>query len=202
MMRTFSVVFHPLLMATYALLIFYLYLPEIFSPVALRSIPTVILATFLTTCIIPVISILILKMTSRVTSLELSNREERILPFFTITLFYGAATYMYFTKLHLNPPLTSMMVVVTALIAILLLITLKFKVSIHAAAAWGTVGLLVALGLKVMGDKLIIPITVFMIISGAVSTSRLWLGSHRPVEIWVGSLIGFGFCFAGVYLFG
>lgn len=200
-MKTFSVIFHPLLMATYVLLTFYLYLPEIFSPVALRSIPTVILATFLTTFIIPIISILILKMTSRVSSLELTQREDRILPFISIVLFYGAATYMYFTKLHIQPPLSIMMLVVTLLIAILLLITFRYKISIHAAASWGVVGLLVALSQKVSGGNLMIPIALFTFIAGLVSTSRLWLGNHTPSEIWSGTFLGFVFCFSGVYFF-
>lgn len=201
LMKTFSVLFHPLLMATYVLVTFYLYLPEVFSPIALRSVPTVILATFLTTCIIPVVSILILKMTSRVSSLELSQREERILPFLSIVIFYGAATYMYFTKLHVQPPLTSMMIIVTALITLLLLITFKYKISIHAAASWGAVGLLVALGQKVSGGHLLVPIAIFTVAAGLVSTSRLWLGSHKPSEIWAGTFLGFLFCFTGVYFF-
>lgn len=200
-MKSVSAIFHPLLMATYVLVAFYLFMPDIFSPVALNSVPVVILATFLTTFIIPIISIAILKMTSRITNLELTNREERILPFLSIALFYAAATYMYFNKLHMQPPLSNMMITVTALITILLLITFRFKISIHAAASWGSVGLLIALNLKLANQTLMIPTLLFIVIAGLVSTSRLWLGSHTAKEIWAGTFLGFLFCFSGIFFF-
>jgi hypothetical protein len=140
-------------------------------------------------------------MTSRVSNLELTKREERILPFLAIAIFYGAATYMFFVKLKLNPPLTTMMVLVTVLIVLLSIITVKFKISIHAAASWGVVGLLSALSLKLTGGMLLYPLIFVTLMAGAVSSARLKLGYHTPKEIWSGSLMGFMLNFMGLYLF-
>ncbi len=202
LMRLISFLFHPLLLATYLLLIFYRYLPELFSPVAASSIPKLILATFITTFIIPVLSISIMRMTSRVRSLELTNRQERILPFISITLFYLAATYVFISKLSITPPLSIMMIASTVLIFILLVITLKYKISIHAAAIWGTCGVITALSIKLTGMSLIYPVLGAFIAAGLVSSSRLYLGFHKPGEIWYGSAVGFVICFAAVYFFG
>jgi hypothetical protein len=201
-MKFVSFVLHPLLLASYVMLIFYFYLPEFFSPVASNSIPTLILATFITTFIIPVLSILIMKMTSRISNLELTNREERIMPFISIALFYAAATYMYMTKLQISPPLSIMMVSVTALIILLLLITFRFKISIHATAIWGCSGLLVGTSLKLTGTTLLVPLAILFVLSGLVSSSRLHLGYHTPQEIWTGSIFGFFFCLGSVLIFG
>ncbi len=201
LMKLISVLFHPLLMATYTLIVFYYYTPELFSPVSFSAIPIVLFATFLTTFLIPLLSILLMKMTSRVSSLELSKREERILPFISISLFYGAATYMFFEKLKLSPPLTTTMIIVTALIVILSLITLKFKISIHAAASWGVVGLLIALSMRITGSGLFLPVVISILAAGLVASSRLFLQLHTPKEIWSGSFLGFIFTFLGLWFF-
>ena len=201
-MKVISLIFHPLLLSSYLMVIFYFYLPEIFNPVGINSIPTLILATFITTFLIPVLSVAILKMTSRVSSLELTKREERILPFISITMFYGAATYMFISKLMIVPPLSIMMITSTALIFLLLLITLKFKISIHATAIWGICGLMAALSVKLSGLELIIPLVITAFSAGLVSSSRLHLNFHSPKEIWVGSFLGFFFCFTCIYIFG
>ena len=201
-MKLVSLIFHPLLLSSYLMVIFYFYLPEIFNPVAVNSVPTLILATFITTFLIPVLSVAILKMTSKVSSLELTGREERILPFISITLFYGAATYMFISKLMIAPPLSIMMITSTALIFLLLLITLKFKISIHATAIWGICGQIAALSVKLSGLELIFPLVITAFSAGLVSSSRLHLNFHSPKEIWVGSFLGFFFCFTSLYIFG
>lgn len=188
-------------MATFVMVAFYYVAPELFSPVPLSSIPVVLFAAFLTTFLIPLLSILILKMTSRVSSLELTKREERILPFASITLFYGAATYMFYEKLQLGPPLTTIMILVSCLILLLSLITLKFKISIHAAGSWGVAGLFVAMSFGIAGQSMFIPVICSVLIAGAVSWSRLALGYHTSKEVWAGSFLGFLFTFFLLLLF-
>ncbi len=201
-MKAVSIVFHPLLISSYVLALFYFYLPELFSPVATDAIPMLLLATLITTFIIPALSISIMKMTSRITSMELSNREERILPFISISIFYGAATYMFITKLYITPPLSIMLIGVSTLIVLLLLITFRFKISIHAAAIWGACGFLTALSNKMMGTQLIIPVIACFFVAGLVSSSRLYLNSHTSGEVWTGSALGFVFCYGIMFVFG
>ncbi len=202
-MRFISQLFHPLLMITYVLLLLYIYLPEAFSPVAAESIPSLLLATFLTTVVIPALSISLLRMTSKITSMELTNREERILPFLSIAIFYGSATFLFITKLSINPPVSIMLIGVSVLLVILFLITLgKFKISIHSAAIWGVCGFLCALSISITGTQLMIPLLIAFIAAGLVSTSRLFLNYHTSTEIWSGALLGFVYCFLVMYYFG
>lgn len=93
-----------------------------------------------------------------------------------------------------------MMLLVTGLIILLSLITLKFKISIHAAASWGVVGLLAALSLKMTGGMLMTPLIGAALAAGAVSSARLKLGYHTPVEVWSGSFTGFMLNFMGLYI--
>ena len=200
-MKLWSAVFHPLLLATYLMVVLYFWAPELFGTLGVRRIPILILATAITTFIIPSLSIGMMRLTSKITSLGLSQREERLMPFFTITLFYAATTYMFITQFRIGGVFTVMMILVTTLIFFLSLITVKFKISIHAAASWGGSGILTYLALQDT-PELYYPLIGSIICSGLVCTSRLYLGLHSPKEIWVGSIFGFSFCLMGLSLFG
>ncbi len=76
-------------------------------------------------------------------------------------------------------------------------ITLFYKVSIHSAAIWGIVGILLPLN-KVADGLLLIPTIILIVAAGLVMSSRLMLNAHTPREVLVGSLLGFGVGFVGI----
>jgi membrane-associated phospholipid phosphatase len=201
-MRFVSGVFHPLLLSTYFLLVLFLYHPAFFSPVDQTQIPRLILAAFVTTFVIPALSILIMKFTSRITSLSLSNREERSLPFVSILLFYAATTYLFTSRIGMKPPLSSMMIAMTALIGILLIITQWKKISIHAASMWAFAGLMSGVFISFPGENIIYPVIASTLVAGLVSSSRLYLKRHSEKEVWTGAGIGFGVGIFTVIFFG
>ena len=167
-MKLISGLFHPLILATYFLLLIYFFYPAFFSPVSESQIPKLILAAFVTTFIIPVLSILIMKFTSRISSLTLNAREERLLPFISILLFYASTTYLFTFQLGMKPPLSSMMVAMTSLIAMLLIITNWQKISIHAAASWAFAGLMSGVFISFPGDNLMMQVVSAILIAGLV----------------------------------
>lgn len=199
-MKLISGVLHPLLMATYMSLILFLNVPEIF-PFQLRTIIYLLLAVFLTTCAIPAFSIYSLRLFSFVSSLELTNRKERPFPFLLIFIWYAVASYVFVSRLQLGKPFSTIIIAVTILIGILFVITKWFKISIHSTAIWSAAGILASLVLfndVAMQGALVISI----LLAGLVGTSRLYLGYHRPEEIWFGALLGFLFSFFALYFFG
>lgn len=201
-MKVISAVFHPLLMATYSCTILYLIIPEIFSPIRQESIPYYIAVVFITTCIVPALSVLFLKLTQRISNLEITKREERSLPFLAIGTFYGVTCYMFYTKMNVPLALLIMMISVTILIFLIYLVSLRFKISVHSAAIWGVSGLFSSLAIKYL-TTLSIPILAIIFLSaGITTTSRLYLGRHTPEESWSGAILGFFFCFTAFFLFG
>ena len=190
-MRFVSVIFHPLIMATYFMCVLLIYEPSFFSPVDASQVPRLIMAAFVTTFVIPLLSILIMKFTSRISTLSMSDREERIIPFISIFLFYAATTYLFISRLGIHPPLSTMMIAMTLLIGLLLIITHWQKISIHAAASWGSAGLLSGIFIIYPAEGIMTPLLVSLIIAGIVSSSRLYLQRHTEKEVWTGSMIGF-----------
>ncbi|MBE61367.1 MAG: hypothetical protein CMB89_03330 [Flammeovirgaceae bacterium] len=202
LMKSISAVFHPLLMATYSCLIMFLVIPELFAPIRYESIPYFIGVVFVTTCIVPAISILFLRFTQRVSSLEITKLEERSLPFLSIGTFYGVTTYMFYAKMNVPITLLVMMIAVTCMIFLIYLISFKFKISVHSSAIWGVSGLFSALAIKYLTTLNITAIAIIFFAAGLTTTSRLYLGRHTPQESWSGALLGFTLCFLTFYFFG
>ena len=200
-LKPIGIIFHPLLMATYSCILFYFLFPQVFSPIAFDAIPNFIGIVFLTTFIIPVISILFLKYTNRITSLEMSLREERVLPFISITAFYAITTYLFITKIHVSEQLAVIMLEVTVLVGLILLISIRYKISVHAAGIWGTFGIFSAFAMRYLTTSSIAYLIALVLLAGIVSFSRLYLRKHTDDEVWAGAILGFLLCFSGTYMF-
>ncbi len=189
-------------MATYCSVLFYLFIPELYSPIPVRTIPYFIGAIVLTTFLVPFISIVFLKLSRRITSLEVTNREERIFPFLSIFLFYAITTYMFHAQLHVPNVFVSIMVIITSLILIVTIISFRFKISVHSTAAWGVAGIFSAINMTTsQAGNLLWVLAVILFIAGITTSSRLYLGRHTPTESWFGIILGFVFCFLGYYWF-
>lgn len=200
-MKLVSILFHPLLMATYSSTLLFFLFPAIFSPLAVQSIPFFIGAIFVTTCALPALTILFLQITKRVSSWELTLREERILPFGSIACFYAVSTYMFYVKMNLTATIMTVMVISTVLIFLLTFISLVYKISVHAAGAWGICGILCAISVKMLNEPSWSVLGGAFLMAGITCTSRLHLNRHTPAEVWLGSFVGFFFCLCGTYCF-
>jgi len=201
LMKLISAVFHPLLLSTHMMIMLFFTAPEIIGSIGREFIPNLILALFLSTAVIPALGVGFMKFSSKISDYEITEREERFWPFLLITVFYVATTYFMISKFRIGETFGLMMITVSAMIFSLLVITFLFKISVHAAANWGGAGILTFLFIQ-NSAPLFVPLIAMFVISGAVATSRLYLGYHTPKEIWGGSVFGFSFCFLVLSLFG
>ncbi|MEM8893273.1 MAG: PA-phosphatase [Bacteroidota bacterium] len=181
--------------------IFY-FLPESVKPIDNEAIPYLILAILITTFIIPVLSISALRFTSTISSFSLERREERVIPFAFICMFYGLTTYLFIERIQVNDVIALMMITTSVLIVLLTVITLKYKISIHAAGVAGGIGFLVALARIYQSEALIYPAAFGVVLCGLVMSARLYLNSHSLNEVVLGCLLGFSLCFGSVLLLG
>jgi membrane-associated phospholipid phosphatase len=163
-----------------------------------RQIITVI---FLVTFVIPAISISFLRVTKSISSLKLENRKERLIPFFFITIFYGVASWMFLSKLNFTGSINIILITITALILLLTLITLFWKISAHATGVGGVLGFLSAIYLQDPNKESLVSISAAVIMSGLVLSSRLYLNAHNPRQVYAGLFLGFIFSFASILLF-
>ena len=196
-----SVVLHPLLMPSYLFLIIILFAPQVLEPLTDGMMFRVLLIVIATTFILPLISIGILKMSMLIKDFLLHNREDRILPFLFVTMFYGISAYMFYQKIHLNDLIFFMLAGITALLLLLTFITFFWKISIHSAGLAGIAGFLVGIQYWQPAYDLLYPIAGVILIGGLVMSARLRLNAHWPSEVYAGGLLGFLVCFFSLYIF-
>lgn len=192
--QVISVVFHPLLMTTYLFGILTIYLPTMLLPV--RSSLWLIFLVFLMTFLLPALNFLFFRMTGTIRDLSMVERKDRVLPFAFITILYVFVTGMFYWKFPV-PNLLKLMLIVSLMVMSSSVLTLFYKVSVHAVAVWGIIGIMLPLN-KAADGSLLYPLAAALAIAGVVMSSRLFLDVHKPREVMVGGLMGFSIGFAGM----
>jgi hypothetical protein len=200
--RFISIIFHPLLLATYLFTLFYFVLPSAWAPIPLGNASTLLVMLLLITFVLPAINLYLFKALGIISSLELGKRKERRLPFIFIALIYCAVTYMItrFTPIYWDDNFMRFFLIIDALVIVSVLITFFYRASIHALALSGLVGIFLPLN-KMTEDINVFYATLGLIVlTGVVMSARLQLNAHSPREMLVGSLLGLATGFAGMVI--
>lgn len=187
--RFLSLILHPILMPSYVLWFllhqggYYTSFTDPFEKAALY----LLVVTF--TLLLPITFINRLLKSGRIKSFEMETRQERVLPFTGYLIMITAGWYLM-VLLRL-PALPSVMVLGAAVaVAVALVITLRWKISIHMVGIGGVMGVMTALASILIID-LSMPIVLTLLVSGLLGSARLSLGAHKPWEVYTGFIAGF-----------
>lgn len=187
--KIMSTVFSPILVPTYGLL-----LAMTFSILTILPIATKLWVTVMTLVItggIPFLGIAALYMTGRVSDPGLNNRGERTWPYvFTMVAYLLCSFYLY--KANAPQWLWSFPIGGALAVVISLVVNFKWKISAHLAAMGGLVAMLfdiVRNGDAIPGIEWVI--TVAILLTGLLATSRIILGRHTPWQTIAGAANGF-----------
>ena len=198
--RFFSTVMSPLLMPTYGVFLALWVSVMCYIPMGMRLM--VIVVVFGITCILPMVFIALLHNAKVITDKRLLNAKERWLPYvFTVACYVGAAFYLR----HVHSPawLEAFMWGGTVAVTVSALITLRWKISAHAAGVAGLVALLFGIpdmGLEAFG--LFGTICITILLCGCVCTSRMLLDRHDLWQVLAGSVNGFFWVYWAIRIFG
>ena len=196
-----SAVFQPLLMPS---LVYFAALFHIDNStnLTLNGRWSVLLIIFLTTCLIPVLTVLMLRFTHVIKDIHMPHRKDRFMPFLFVSLFYITITYLIHQKLPMPPLLSVIIITATGVVILTNVVTFFWKISAHSVGVAGLIGFILAFSNVYVGvNTLLVPLIVSVLLLGAVSWARLYLNVHHPKEVWIGSLLGFSICFSSVNLF-
>jgi hypothetical protein len=191
-----SVVFQPLLMPTlvYGMILFAVpeatSIPEEFKE---RIFFLIILATL----VIPMISIIGLRLSGTVKSLHMPEVKDRRIPFLITTVYFLLTTWFLYQKSDLDPVLWLGMAVICISVLILTGISFFWKMSAHMTGSGGFLAVILVLGNKFPNFEVLYPLLGALVLCGIVASSRLLLQAHRPLEVYVGLAAGFIVCWLG-----
>ena len=124
--KIISIVFHPISMPTlaFSILLFLLYqITGLTEDGKVHLLGLIFFSTFL----VPAISVFMLYKSGFISSLEMKNRKERILPFVFTTLFFAIITYMLFKKMASGSEISSLMAGITLIMCLLTIIPCSTK---------------------------------------------------------------------------
>lgn len=188
--NTISLLFHPLLMATYGcLLIFFVIRNTIFDYLTPFDIKWRISAiVFMFSFLFPVLNIVLLYKLKRIPSLTMSDPKERTFPFIMTAVFYFGLFYLL-KDLNIWPTVKIFVLGGGIAIALVTLINLKFKISAHMTGVGGLLGALISLSYLLKFDMTLFYLLVILI-AGLLGACRLLLKEHKPSQIYAGFVLG------------
>ena len=194
-----SVIFHPLLLTSYLMIILGYYFP-VFLSISSANFKVILAFVFGFTCLLPIVNLLMFKYFGTITSFSMQSRYERIVPFLAITLIYLVTTYLFFMKLPISANLNKLIAIISALVLVSTIVTFFFKISVHSLALGGLAGIILPLNKAIENGALLWPTAWLFVIAGLVMSSRLYLNAHSPREVYIGAVTGFLIGFAGILL--
>ena len=189
--NTISIVFHPLLLPTYALLLLFTtnYYFVMILPVNYRFL--LLGFVFITSFVLPAIMMFLLLHAKMIGSLRMENKNERTLPLLIVAAFFFA-TFYFLRKSPQASVFNVFMLGSTILILIASLINYFTKISIHMLAHGGMNGAFLGLAITFSQNINYILFSIIFI-AGLTAYARLKLNAHSPKQVYLGYLVGFVF---------
>lgn len=184
--KIISYVFHPLLFSFIGSFFFVL-----LSPIHIlkKQEYIILLIIFLSTYILPLFLLSFLKKMNVIDSFHLKTINERKLPI----LFFIMLSYLI-GKLLTNIQVVDLLAfsffgIALALSITYLLFYTKIKSSLHTMGIGGVLGFVIIMSYEYQLNFNFI-LALLFILSGLIALSRLKLQAHKPMEIYIGFLIG------------
>lgn len=191
-----SVVFQPLLMPTLVFGMVLYAVPESSSiPEAFKD--RIFFLIVLSTLLIPMITIIGLRLTGKVKSLHMPDVGDRKIPFLITSAYFLMTTWFLYQKTEMDPILWQGMAVICVAVILLTAITFFWKMSAHMTGLGGLLAVVFVLGSEFPTFKVLYPLLATLVLCGFVASSRLLLHAHKPIEIYTGWLAGFIVCWIG-----
>jgi membrane-associated phospholipid phosphatase len=185
--KIISIIFNPLLMPTYGLLIL-LNSETYFSMLPFHAKKVIFIIVFITTCLLPLAFLPLFMYQNLLKDFEMPTIRERIIPFSTMTILYFMG-YLILNQMDVPSTIANVLLAGAITILIMLLITLRWKISAHMAGIGALTGVILVFSYY-LETNLIIFLLTSIFIAGLLGTSRLILNHHTPTQIYSGFGLG------------
>ncbi|MPQ48457.1 hypothetical protein GCQ56_15740 [Marinifilum sp. N1E240] len=195
--RIISGVAHPMLMPLYSIFIVFhsgTYLD--YTPPQLIRVIYLIVA--ISTILLPVSVLPLLKAQKLVSDYGLDNKRERIIPLALSIIFYALGFYLLM-KFPITRVVAHLQLAAIISIAVIAGISTKWKVSIHMAGIGGFLGMIMAFSI-LFSSSLRMYFIAGILMAGLLAYSRLKLNLHTPSQVYAGFVLGFTIIFSTLLL--
>lgn len=186
LLKSISYILHPLLMPWIAAVYFFTVTPVKYHPI---KISIWLLSIIFWSVVVPLILYFILKNIKLVQTIDLKTSKERILPLLLNSIILGYLSFGLLSKsVCVELHYLFFGALITAVLGMILAL-LKFKTSIHMMSTGGAFFFMVLVNLH-YDYSLSNAFALFVIVMGAMASSRLHLNAHTVKELAVGFVVG------------
>ena len=181
-----SILFHPVFVPTITVFL----VVKIYSNIIIleNQAGIILIGTCVFSLILPLLSVFILLLTKKIDSIEIPKKEERFLPVLFASIWMILGFYFMKEIFSYAPIMKSIYLGAIYVMLIALLITKKWKISLHMLAIGGATGVLIMLEFLFGQNLMLLLITI--LISGILGYSRLSLKAHSLNQIYAGFIVG------------
>ena len=181
-----SILFHPVFVPTITVFL----VVKIYSNIIIleNQAGIILIGTCVFSLILPLLSVFILLLTKKIDCLEMPKKEERFLPILFASIWMILGFYFMKEIFSYAPIMKSIYLGAIYVMLIALLITKKWKISLHMLAIGGATGVFIMLEFLFGQNLMLLLITI--LISGILGFSRLSLKAHSLDQIYAGFIVG------------
>jgi membrane-associated phospholipid phosphatase len=188
--RLLSVVFHPIFLLLYMLLLLHSVNPYLFIGSKLNFAELVVrIAQF--TIILPLVSVVAMKFLGFISELSMPTKEDRIGPYIATGIFY-IWTYLNMADNVNIPPIFRVFVLGSAMaLAAAFVINVFNKISLHTTGMGGVVAMVFLTFIYYSYLDISWVVITVIVAAGLVGTARLLLKAHTANDVLSGYFLGF-----------
>jgi hypothetical protein len=185
--QALTVIFHPVFVPLYGLLIIYS------SPTLLSFIPAemkrvIFIVVLANNVIIPLSLTAVLYARGAIKSFSARDRNERVV-LLTFALLMYTLTALVLLRMQVPNLFRAYFISIAIVTLITLTITAFYRISLHASGIGGLLALVVFM--MILYDiRSVWQLITVILAGGLVMSSRLYLDDHSPLEVWLGLLAG------------
>lgn len=183
-----STFFHPMLLPSYAMLLIATVYPQFLANLTKDEVVRLLVTIATNTLLFPGLVIVLMKKLNFISSFNIPDRKERIIPYIAISIFYFW-TFMVVRSLGIGGFINDVMFGASLSVFAVFFFNLFFKISAHTMAFGNFIALMISLTFM-SSFNLEWALAIVVLIAGLVGTSRLILKAHTPAEVFWGYAIG------------
>lgn len=188
--KIISFIFHPVFMPVLGIYLLFSGETEVAFQTDERN-QQLIYILMLVLVVAPLVSTLILYRFKMLDDLEMRDSQQRLAPFATTLMFYVMAYYvMNRGQALIHPLVFSAISGAIVSLGLTILITLKWKISIHMVGIAGVTGLTYALSYVLFYSEPLV-LAGLILACGIVGSARMIRKAHTLWQIYAGAILGF-----------
>ncbi len=184
----FSLLFHPLLLPTYAGLLIYWTNANLFSAYHAKDIFWILAMLGVNTFVFPILALVLVWRLGFIPNLFVPQAKERLIPYLTSGVFY-IWSFVVFHRSDAPQYISIIVLGATITLFLCFLVSLFHNISIHASGMGAL--FVVTYGAALLAGESMQQLPVgAAVLAGLVGSFRVYLGAHSLREVFTGYLMG------------